>query len=170
MGECLRIGVVGFSQRHFDHEAARAHLRRFVTALLERPEARSGTPEIVSGLTNQGVPKLAYELARELGLVTVGIAARQALRVRAGLFPVDRKILVGERFGDESPVLIDYIDKLLRIGGGPQSRGEVELFRVKCMHDDATLAECLFEAEVEWFGRERERSRQGSSRERGSED
>jgi hypothetical protein len=157
MGECLRIGVVGFSQRHFDHEAARAQLRRFVSALLERPEAKAAAPEIVSGLTNQGVPKLAYELARELGLITVGIAARQALRVRAGLFPVDRRILVGERFGDESPILIDYIDKLIRIGGGPQSRAEVELFRAKCKHDDAVLAECLFEAEVEWYGRDRKR-------------
>jgi hypothetical protein len=146
-----RIGVVGYSQRHFDHEAARAHLRRFVTALLELPEA-ARPPEIVSGLTNQGVPKLAYELARELGLPTVGIAARQALRVRAGLFPVDRQILVGERFGDESPVLIAYIDKLIRVGGGPQSRAEVELFRAKCGHDDAVLTHCLFEAEVEWYG------------------
>ncbi|HVH99706.1 MAG TPA: hypothetical protein VM869_13385 [Enhygromyxa sp.] len=157
MTECLRIGVVGFSQRHFDHEAARAHLRRLVTTLLERPEAQAAPPEIVSGLTNQGVPKLAYELARELGLVTVGIAARQALRVRAGLFPVDRKILVGERFGDESHVLIDYIDKLIRVGGGPQSRAEVELFRAKCKHDDGVLSDCLFEAEVEWYGPDRRR-------------
>lgn len=157
MTECLRIGVVGFSQRHFDHDAARAHLRRFVLGLLELPQAAATPPEIVSGLTNQGVPKLAYELACELGLPTVGIAARQALRVRAGLFPVDRKILVGERFGDESPVLIAYIDKLIRVGGGPQSRAEVELFRAKCGHDDGVLAECLFEAEVEWYGRDRKR-------------
>jgi hypothetical protein len=153
----VKIGVVGFSQRHFDHEAAQLHLRRFVSELLELPECVATAPEIVSGLTNQGVPKLAYELARELGLPTVGIAARQALRVRAGLFPVDRRIIVGERFGDESPVLINYIDKLIRVGGGPQSRAEVELFRVKCGHDDAVLAGCLFEAEVEWFGRERNR-------------
>lgn len=157
MDGCLRIGVVGFSQRYFDHAAARAHLRRFLTGVLERPEAQQGQPELVSGLTNQGVPKLAYELARELGLVTVGIAARQALRVRAGLFPVDRQILVGERFGDESELFIASIDTLIRVGGGPQSRAEVELFRAKHDHDDAVLAERLFEAEVEWFGRDRRR-------------
>jgi hypothetical protein len=153
MDECLRIGVVGFSQRHFDHAAARAHLRRFIVGLLERPEARATPPEVVSGLTNQGVPKLAFELARELQLPTMGISAKQALRVRSGLFPVDRKMIVGERFGDESPTFIAYIDTLIRIGGGPQSHAEVELFRAKYNHDHAMLADRLFEAEVEWYGR-----------------
>jgi hypothetical protein len=153
MAECLRIGVVGFSRRHFDHEAARAHLRRFVGGLLEHPGARDRPPEIVSGLTNQGVPKLAFELARELQLPTMGISAKQALRVRSGLFPVDRQMLVGERFGDESPTFIAYIDTLIRVGGGPQSRAEVELFRAKYNHDQAVLAARLFEAEVTWYGR-----------------
>lgn len=157
MGECLRIGIVGFSQRHFDHDAAREHLRRFIAAILDCEEAKAATPELVSGLTNQGVPKLAYELARELGLVTVGIAPRQAARVRAGLFPVDRKLIVGERFGDESPVFIACIDKLVRVGGGPQSRAEVDLFRAKYNHDPTALSQRLFEAAVEWYGPDRRR-------------
>jgi hypothetical protein len=89
----MRIGVVGFSQRRFDQEAARAHLCRFITGLPARPEAREGRVELVSGLTNQGVPKLAYEIATQLGLRTVGISARQALHARAGCFAVDQSRL-----------------------------------------------------------------------------
>ena len=143
-----RVGVVGFSQRHFDHEAARAHLRRLLTPLLA---GRAGV-ELVSGLTNQGVPKLAYELGVELGCVTVGFSAKQAVRARAGTFPVDRRILVGERYGDESEAFVAYIDALVRVGGGPQSRDEVARFRAKLGDDPALLAGRLFEAEVDWFG------------------
>ena len=124
-----RIGVVGFSSPHFDQDQARVELRRLLRALLERWPGPLADVEVVSGLTNQGVPKIAYELARELGLRTVGISARQALRVRAGVFPVDRRWLVGDRFGDESQDFIAYVDALIRVGGGEQSRAEVELFR-----------------------------------------
>jgi hypothetical protein len=151
----LKIGVVGFSQRHFDQDAARAHLRRFIVALLARPRAAETPVELVSGLTNQGVPQLAYVLATELGLRTVGISARQALRARAGCFPVDEQMIVGERYGDESQAFVDHVDVLIRVGGGPQSRREVELFRAKHRGDEAELEGRLFEAEVEWFGRGR---------------
>jgi hypothetical protein len=157
MGEVLRIGVVGFSQRHFDQEAARDHLRRRITPLVADAARDGSAIEIVSGLTNQGVPALAYELARELGVTTVGISAKQALRASAGVFPVDRRILVGKRYGDESAVFIASIDTLVRIGGGPQSRREVELFRAKLeaegQTDADTLARRLFEVEVDWYGR-----------------
>jgi hypothetical protein len=148
----MRIGVVGFSQRHFDHDTARAHLRRMLGALLERPQAQGLKVELVSGLTNQGVPRLAYELATVLGLRTVGISAKQALRVAAGVFPVDERILVGERFGDESATFVATIDVLIRVGGGRQSRHEVELFVQRFGGDEAELAQRLFEVEVDWYG------------------
>lgn len=143
----VRVGVVGFSRRSFDQEAARRHLR----AVLERLVARAGAArvEVVSGLTNQGVPRLAYELAAELGLRTVGVSARRALRVRAGLWPVDERVIVGTDFGDESRAFVDRIDLLVRIGGGPQSRAEVELFRQKLRGDAAGR---LVEREVDWLG------------------
>ncbi|MEO0732591.1 MAG: alpha-ketoglutarate-dependent dioxygenase AlkB, partial [Bacteroidota bacterium] len=106
--------------------------------------------EIVSGYTKSGVPKIAYEIARKLGFVTVGFSARQALRVRSGVWPVDKVILRGERFGDESADFVAYIDGLIRVGGGPQSRREVALFRAK--YPDGTLARRLKEFEVDWFG------------------
>lgn len=146
----LQVGVVGFSRPHFDQAAARIELRRLVDELRARHAGAS--LEIVSGLTNQGVPRIAYELAAELGLRTVGFSARQALRVRAGIYPVDRRILVGERFGDESAAFVASIDVLLRIGGGPQSRHEVELFRARFADDPAALEGRLFEVEVAWYG------------------
>lgn len=145
----FRIGVVGFSRSQFDHDAA----RRALAAGLDRLAAGRDDCAVVSGLTNQGVPKLAYELAVARGLRTVGISARQALRVRAGVFPVDERILVGARFGDESAAFVAYIDALLRVGGGPQSRREVELYRARLAAEGLDPAERLVEAEVAWLGR-----------------
>ncbi|MEZ4380146.1 MAG: hypothetical protein R3A79_02270 [Nannocystaceae bacterium] len=155
----LRIGVVGFSSPHFDQDEARRALRRLLGALLDRWAGASADVEVVSGLTDQGVPKIAYELARELGLRTAGISARQALRVRAGVFPVDRRVIVGERFGDESQVFVASIDALIRVGGGPQSRAEVELFRGRFAARPDALADRLFEVEIPWFGRAKARTR-----------
>lgn len=151
----LRIGVVGFSRSQFDHDEARARLREGVAAALARAGVRPADAELVSGLTNQGVPKLAYELAAELGMRTVGVSARRALRVRAGVYPVDERVIVGEDFGDESEAFLDRIDVLIRIGGGPQSRREAEAFRARLAERGAAPTEldaCLVEREVTWYG------------------
>jgi len=144
----LKIGVVGFSRNQFDQAAARTYLRDFFRHLREKHGDRS--IEIVSGYTAQGVPLIAYELAREFGMQTVGFSARQALRVRAGVFPCDKELIVGERFGDESVAFVAYIDGMIRIGGGPQSRREVELF--KGLHPEQELSRRLIEEEVAWYG------------------
>lgn len=146
----FRVGVVGFSRSQFDHDAARLALASSLDHMAMLASGR--VVEVVSGLTNQGVPKLAYELAVSRGLRTIGISAHQALRVRSGMFPVDERILVGQRFGDESAAFVAYIDALIRIGGGPQSRHEAALFRDKlagAMLDPATY---LVEHEVTWHG------------------
>lgn len=150
MSAPFRVGVVGFSRSQFDHEAARLALERSLDPMIALAAGR--VIEIVSGLTNQGVPKLAYELAVARRIRTVGISARQALRVRSGVFAVDQQILVGQRFGDESAAFIAYIDALIRIGGGPQSRHEVELFREKLASTACDPATHLVEHEVAWFG------------------
>jgi hypothetical protein len=85
----------------------------------------------------------------------VGISAKQALGVRAGVFPVDQRWIVGDRFGDESQVFVDYIDALIRVGGGTQSRAEVELFRRRFAGNPSALDDRLLEVEVAWFGRAR---------------
>jgi hypothetical protein len=146
-----RIGVVGFSRSQFDHAAARTELAAALDAL------RTPGASVVSGLTNQGVPRIAYELATERSLRTVGFSARQALRVRAGRWPVDEQILVGARFGDESTAFVAYIDALIRIGGGAQSRHEADLFRERVAREGLDPAR-LIEREVTWFGRGRRAS------------
>jgi len=128
----LKIGVVGFSRNQFDKKTAILQLRNHIEHFIEKyPDHKIS---IVSGYTNMGVPKLAYQIADDLSLHTVGFSAKQALRVRSGVYPVKEEILVGERFGDESEEFIRYIDVLLRVGGGPQSRKEVEMFKKHPVH------------------------------------
>jgi len=147
--DTLKIGVVGFSRNQFDQQDAAQKLKHLITKIVENNEGKN--IELVSGLTNMGVPRLAYLLADELGLITVGFSAKQALRVRAGVYPVQKQIIVGQKFGDESDEFIQYIDVLVRIGGGKQSRHETELF--KQQYADEDLSQILFEEEVEWFGK-----------------
>jgi hypothetical protein len=145
----MKIGVVGFSRSSFDKKTAILKLRNILESLVEGKNPKE--IEIVSGYTNMGVPRIAYRLADDMGLVTVGFSAQQALRVRAGVYPVQKKILVGERFGDESEAFIEYIDILIRIGGGPQSRHETALFKQR--YADQDLSQILFEEEVDWYGK-----------------
>jgi len=147
--DTLKIGVVGFSRNQFDQQDAAQKLKHLITKIVENNEGKN--IELVSGFTNMGVPRLAYLLADELGLITVGFSAKQALRVRAGVYPVQKQIIVGQKFGDESDEFIQYIDVLVRIGGGKQSRHETELF--KQQYADEDLSQILFEEEVEWFGK-----------------
>ncbi len=145
----MKIGVVGFSRNQFDQKAARTKLKMHLEIILSTHLASE--LELVSGYTNMGVPRIAYQIADELGITTTGFSAKQALRVRAGLYPVDKKIIVGERFGDESEAFVAYIDLLIRIGGGPQSRHEAHLFRQR--YADQNLDEILMEEEVDWYGK-----------------
>lgn len=146
--ESLRIGVVGYSGRRFDEAVARETLRRLLAEQIENRELEVKAVEVVSGLTNLGIPKIAYELAVEMGMKTVGISASRALTASSGVFPVDKQIIVGRHYGDESQEFISYIDVLLRIGGGEQSSKEVEMFRERFSQDPASLDGCLFEVEL----------------------
>ncbi|WP_420572601.1 hypothetical protein [Kordia sp.] len=148
MKAVIKYGIVGFSRNQFDKKAARVILLNEFQRLKEKHT--NETVEIVSGYTNAGVPKIAYELADEFGFVTVGFSAKQALRVRSGVYPVQKKIIKGNRFGDESEDFIRYIDVLIRVGGGKQSRNETELF--KNLHAHQSIDTIVKEFEVDWFG------------------
>lgn len=147
----MKIGVVGFSRPQFDAKAARELLSVSIDRFIEGQDEHN--VEIVSGLTNVGVPRIAYELAVEKGLVTVGISAKRALTVKSGIFPCDKQIIVGQNFGDESETFINYVDYLVRIGGGKQSRNEVKMFRHKLHLSEKDEQSHLIEKEVEWFGK-----------------
>ncbi|KAJ4463006.1 putative Cell division control protein 31 [Paratrimastix pyriformis] len=148
----MRIGVVGFSQPDFDHGEAREKLKKIIEEIIRG--LPPGEIEIVSGLTASGVPLIAYQIARELGLRTAGVAPSAALTHPYGCFPVDRKEIVGDTFGDESETFINQIDILVRVGGGMQSYREVELFRSKLallgrLSDEGRH---LFQDDLEWRG------------------
>jgi orotate phosphoribosyltransferase-like protein len=144
----IKIGVVGFSRNQFNKKEAHLKLKELLCKVMLGYE--NSDIELVSGYTSSGVPKIAYMLADELGIQTVGFSAKQALRVRSGLYPVKKVIIVGEKFGDESQSFVEYIDVLIRIGGGKQSRHEVELFKKN--KNIENIGEILFEEEIEWYG------------------
>lgn len=144
----IKYGIVGFSRNQFDKQSANQILSNLFDKIKEKHKGKE--IEIVSGYTNSGVPKIAYKLADKLGFITVGFSAEQALKVRSGVYPVKKVILKGNKFGEESQDFIRYIDGLIRIGGGPQSRKEMEMF--KQLHSEKALNTIVKEYEVEWYG------------------
>ncbi|MFK7799367.1 MAG: hypothetical protein AB8E82_18090 [Aureispira sp.] len=141
----IKYGIVGYSKNEFDQKRATQILKEcFEKIKKKHPHA---IVEIVSGYTNTGVPKIAYELADQFGFVTVGFSAEQALNVRCGVYPVQKVILKGSYFGDESEYFVRYINALIRVGGGPQSRHETALF--KAISAQQPLNDLLQEFEVE---------------------
>ncbi|MFT3736843.1 MAG: hypothetical protein QM776_17835 [Rhodocyclaceae bacterium] len=150
----LRIGVVGFSQPEFDHDLARSLLEAAICKAIAQfgHDGLASEIEVVSGLTSMGVPLIAYQLARARGFRTVGISAKQALRVKAGVFAVDACLIEGEAFGDESSLFVSYIDCLIRVGGGPQSHKEVSMFRQRCTEERWQVQQRLIEHDVAFLG------------------
>jgi hypothetical protein len=125
----MKLGFVGYSEGEFDQEEA----RRLIILGLFHAEIKSGkmVTHVVSGLTDQGIPGLAYQMATSNvysePMTTVGIACSKAKNFSC--FPVDDKIIVGKQWGDESDTFLQYIDALVRIGGGKQSHAETKKFR-----------------------------------------
>jgi 2'-5' RNA ligase len=121
----IKIGVVGFS----DDDCIPSEdvvVAYFHQALKDLGVQSSDEVIIVSGTTNMGVPKICYEEAKKLGYKTVGITAEEAKQY--DLFKVDDSFFVGEKFGDESKFFLEYIDCMMKIGGGPQSIKEYKAF------------------------------------------
>ena len=121
------IGVVGYSGAKFDEKIANALLAIAFDIAGEDKEDCA----IVSGLTDIGIPALAYRMAKKMGWKTIGLTAKEAKQYKC--FPVDEEIIEGEKFGDESEKFIEYIDCFIRIGGGKQSLKEVEMAKEKGM-------------------------------------
>ncbi len=121
----VHIGVVGYSLQHFNEEKAAAIIG---AAFDELDMLYVGKIKVVvSGLTNMGIPSLAYQEAVSRGWRTVGIACEKANQYK--LFPVDKQIIVGKKWGDESPTFLNSIDVLIRVGGGEDSIKEVNAFK-----------------------------------------
>lgn len=116
------LGVVGYCPPScFDEDEARRMVREgFDKFAAQHPDLEIN---IVSGLTNVGVLKIAYEEATKRGWKTTGIACEKAQNYE--LFPVDEQEIVGKNWGDESARFVEIIDGILRVGGGIQSKKEV---------------------------------------------
>lgn len=117
-----RIGVIGYSGQKFDKYKAQAILQEALSlrALVNQNCA------LVSGYTDLGIPAIAYRVADQLGMITVGIACEKANDNPR--YPVDKVIIVGKEWGDESPTFLKSIDELIKVGGGKQSIAEFAAF------------------------------------------
>ena len=65
--------------------------------------------------------------AVKLGMGTVGIACQKAFE--NPLFPCDQVIIEGDDWGDESATFLEYIDEMIKVGGGRQSEFEFAGFK-----------------------------------------
>ena len=119
-----KVGIVGFSSGDFNRAKAQEEIEKAFGLLdiLNKEEQ----VEIVSGLTNIGVPAMAYKESRKYDWKTRGIACAKAEDYEC--FPCDEVQIVGEEWGDESETFLNYCDILLKFGGGKQSEAEFEAF------------------------------------------
>ncbi len=134
----MRIGVVGYSAAKFDVDKARVLVTVGLSYFIRYfKDVSESSHEIVSGLTNLGIPALAYEYASMHSIPTVGIACAKARDYEC--FPVNKELIVGADWGDESEVFLHYCDVLVRVGGGKQSLAEMAAF--KKLKPDARVIE-----------------------------
>src|SRR3989344_5592363 len=108
----LRIGVTGYSAQKFDVAEATRMLKEAYDVLDRQYINRQKS--VVSGLTDLGIPGLAYREAQLRGWRTVGIACSKAEEYEC--FPVNERVIVGDEWGQESETFLNSIDVLLRIG------------------------------------------------------
>ena len=120
MGETLRIGVVGYTAPKFDVVHAKTLIKQAYDTIAANWEPLEMV--VVSGLTDLGIPALAYREAGQRDWRTVRIACSRALEFN--LFPVNERIIVGSGWGDESETFLASIDVLVRVGGGKQAISE----------------------------------------------
>jgi len=119
----MKIGIIGFSTFEFDKGKAEDLITGCLTTLdALDPE----NCQLVSGLTDVGVPGIAYAVAKRLKWYTIGYASKKASEYK--LYPVDEKHIIGDNWGDESEGFLQSIDILIKVGGGDQSKKEFEEF------------------------------------------
>ncbi|HVY01736.1 MAG TPA: hypothetical protein VHA12_03155 [Candidatus Nanoarchaeia archaeon] len=116
------VGVIGYSAQRFDKVVAGLFLNRVCDFVkLSHPDKNIS---VVSGLTDLGMPAIAYREAKSLGWKTVGVACTKAEEYET--FNVEKRKIVGDNWGDESRTFLDSIDMLVCVGGGNQSKRELE--------------------------------------------
>jgi len=123
MNQQIRVGVIGYSSKKFDMDEALDDVKNAFDLIEIKYKGKEII--IISGLTNIGIPGIAYEEAKIRNWKTIGIAPKEAQEYEC--FDVNKTYFVGDKFGDESEFFINYIDILLKIGGGEQSKKEKKM-------------------------------------------
>ena len=118
----IKIGVVGYSGGKFDEKIAKALMAIAFNIVEENHPDKDYM--VVSGLTDLGIPSIAYNMAKKRGWKTMGVACSEATDYDC--FPVDEEIIEGDNWGDESDTFLKQLDVFVRIGGGKQSIEETE--------------------------------------------
>lgn len=125
MKKSLYVGVIGFSDdKKFNKNKAKEKIKD----AFDKVEAMFSYVDdfyCVSGLTDYGIPALAYREAKKRGWETMGIACEKALDMDR--FPVDYSIIFGKEWGDESGTFLKNIEILVKVGGGEQSEKEFNM-------------------------------------------
>lgn len=115
----LRIGVIGFdSDDDFVDEELYDDLWDVIYGLINEAEVSQDTKiTIVSNGLNNGVSRVAYEIADEHGFKTVAIYPASFNDNDLGdMYAVDMIIEAGDVVGDDDEIFIDYIDALVVVG------------------------------------------------------
>ena len=116
----MKIGFIGYSDTKFDINKANEIINKIKDYI-------SLDDEIVSGATLYGIPKLVYETFKNNK--TIGIMCKDGYNYP--LYSCDVIYAIGDNWGDESEFLMDYIDVLIKIGGGKQSIKELQMAKNK---------------------------------------
>lgn len=119
----IKIGVIGYSMQEFDKQKAIEYLKKAFDFIEKQNPDRKKT--VIAGLTDLGIPALAYREAKRRSWRVEGIACSKALDYI--WFSVSNVTIVSGNWGDESETFLKAINILVRIGGGEQSMREVKM-------------------------------------------
>lgn len=125
------VGVTGFSGQWSEEKiAASAELAGDVKAAygalgekLDALKVQYGDKLVVSsGATNEGVPKIIYDLCSSKGIAAMGVTSAKAAEYQLG--EMKYLIVMGNDWGEESPTFLNTSDEFLMLGGGGQAKRE----------------------------------------------
>jgi hypothetical protein len=116
----MNIGFIGYSASKFDSDKAYKIIRNIFKNKIDPLDKDI---KIVSGATNLGIPKIVYEIADKKNYYTIGIMCSKGFNYE--MFDVNKLYVEGNEWGEESELFLDTIDILFKVGGGEQSKKEL---------------------------------------------
>lgn len=102
----IKIVVIGYIFQRFNSSKALQFISKTFDRIDKKYKHRS--KQVVAQLVDLGVPALAYREAKKRGWKTAGIAPSEAKRQKC--FPVDEEFIKGEKWRDESSLILRVSD------------------------------------------------------------